>query len=120
MDIPAGGVLPRALQAQLALAPPPAAVLPAPLAAGAVEALVVAARPAPGPTASWSLELEIDGERVQMSSATLLAACDAGPLARAVAANGAAAAAEPAGSSGAGATPTCTEPTPRINAPWPS
>jgi len=74
MDIPAGGLLPRALQAQLALAPPPAAVLPAPLAAGAVEALVVAARPAPGPTGSWSLELEIDGERVQMSSATLLAA----------------------------------------------
>jgi len=74
MDIPAGGVLPRTLQAPLALAPPPAAVLPAPLAAGPVEALVVAARPAPGPTGSWSLELEIDGERVQMSSATLLAA----------------------------------------------
>jgi len=74
MDITPSGLLPRALQAQLSLPPPPAGVVPPPWPAGALEALVVAVRPAATPSGGWNLELDIGGERVQMSSATLLAA----------------------------------------------
>lgn len=74
MDITPGGLLPRALQAQLSLPPPPAGVVPPPWPVGALEALVVAARPAATPSGGWNLELDVGGERVQMNSATLLAA----------------------------------------------
>ncbi len=68
-----GSVLPRALQAQLGLPPPPAGVAPPPWPIEALEALVIAARPLATPSTGWQLEIEIGGERVQMSSATLLA-----------------------------------------------
>lgn len=68
-----GSVLPRALQAQLGLPPPPAGVAPPPWPVDALEALVIAARPLATPSTGWQLEIDIGGERVQMSSATLLA-----------------------------------------------
>ncbi|MBK9467638.1 MAG: hypothetical protein IPO20_06665 [Gammaproteobacteria bacterium] len=69
-----GSVLPRALQAQLGLPPPPAGVAPPPWPIDALEALVIAARPLATPSTGWQLEIDIGGERVQMNSTTLLAA----------------------------------------------
>ena len=69
-----GSVLPRALQAQLGLPPPPAGVAPPPWPIEALEALVIAARPLATPSTGWQLEIDIGGERVQMNSTTLLAA----------------------------------------------
>ena len=69
-----GSVLPRALQAQLGLPPPPAGVASPPWPIDALEALVIAARPLATPSTGWQLEIDIGGERVQMNSTTLLAA----------------------------------------------
>ncbi len=73
MDITPSGLLPRALQAQLSQPPALAGAVPPAWPVAALEALVVAARPAATPSGGWSLEIDIGGERVQMSSATLLA-----------------------------------------------